>query len=109
MRKLISNDSIIIIQHYKNFLESEGIKSKVVNEHFGSIMGEIPFQEIWPELWVKNALDFDRASFLINQISTDIENAFNKWICEFCKEEIEENFCICWNCGNADSYSNILI
>ena len=62
MKKLTSADSIITINHYKNVLESEGIAAEIRNEHLSTIFGEVPFTEIWPELWIKNDLDFDRAS-----------------------------------------------
>ena len=66
MKKLTSSESIITINHYKNLLESEGIASSIKNEHLGSIIGEMPFVEVWPQLWVINDLDFDRAKQLID-------------------------------------------
>ena len=62
MKKLTSADSLITINHYKNLLASEGIPSEIRNEHLGSIMGEMPFVETWPELWVVNDLDFGRTA-----------------------------------------------
>ena len=66
MKKLTSVNSIVTANHYKNLLVSEGIPAFVRNEHFGSIMGEIPFQDVWPELWIENDLDADRALQLID-------------------------------------------
>ena len=66
MKKVTSSDSLVTINHYRNLLESEGIRAFLRNEHFASIMGEVPFQEVWPELWVRNDLDYDRALQLID-------------------------------------------
>ena len=67
MKKVTSSDSLITINHYKNVLTSEGIPAFIRNEYLGSIVGEMPFQEAWPQLWVKNNLDYDRARQLIDQ------------------------------------------
>jgi hypothetical protein len=50
VKKLTTAESLITINHYKNLLESEGIASRIKNEHLGSIVGEMPFVEVWPEL-----------------------------------------------------------
>ena len=71
MKKLTSSESLITINHYKNVLESEGIASRIKNEHLGSIVGEMPFVEVWPELWVINDLDYDRARQLIDAAIAD--------------------------------------
>ena len=71
MKKLTSAESIITINHFKNVLESEGIPCRIKNEHLGSIVGEMPFIEVWPELWVINDIDFDRARQLIDAAIVD--------------------------------------
>ena len=58
MKKVTSADSLVTINHYKNVLISEGIPAFIRNEHLGGILGEMPFQEVWPELWVENDLDY---------------------------------------------------
>jgi len=101
MKKLTSADSLITINHFKNLLESEGIPTQIRNEHLGSIMGEMPFVETWPELWVINDLDFDRASQLIASVET--ESPGEPWACRRCGEDNEGQFAACWSCGaNAD-------
>ena len=98
MKKLLSNESLVTISHYRNLLESEGIESFIRNEHLGSIIGEMPFQEVWPELWVRNDLDFDRATQLIRGDAAD-ESPAAPWRCRRCGEENEWQFAACWNCG----------
>ena len=71
MKKLTTHASLITINHYKNVLAAEGIEAEIRNQHLGSIMGDMPFVEVWPELWVKNDLDFDRARQLIDGSAFD--------------------------------------
>ncbi len=98
MKKVTTADSIITINHYKNLLTSEGITAFVKNEHLGSIIGEMPFQDVWPELWVKNDLDFDRAQQLIDAATIIGESPSAGWTCRNCGEENEGQFSACWSC-----------
>ena len=97
MKKLTSADSLITINHFKNLLEAEGIPCEIRNEHLASILGEMPFVETWPELWIVNDLDFDRATQLITAV--DAESPKTPWRCRQCGEENEGQFAVCWKCG----------
>lgn len=99
MKKLTSADSLVTISHYKNLLESEGIPALVRNEHLGSILGEMPFQEVWPELWIRNDLDYDRALELLDRDTLIRESPQASWRCANCHEENEGQFSACWSCG----------
>jgi hypothetical protein len=98
MKKVTTADSLIMINHYKNILVSEGIPAFLRNQHLGSIIGEMPFQEVWPELWVENDLDYDRAKQLINAATIIEESPTTPWRCSNCGEENEGQFAACWAC-----------
>jgi hypothetical protein len=98
MKKLTSAESLITINHYKNLLAAEGIETQVRNQHLGSIMGEVPFFETWPQLWIVNDLDYDRAAQLID--SAESESPAEPWKCPKCGEINEGQFSICWQCAN---------
>jgi hypothetical protein len=100
VKKLTAADSLVTINHYKNILESEGIACQIRNEHLGAIMGEMPFVEVWPQLWVKNDLDYDRALQLIGEANSD-ESPGEPWRCRRCGEENEGQFAACWSCGTS--------
>lgn len=87
------------ISHYKNLLVAEGIPAFVRNEHLGSAVWEIPFQEAWPELWVKNDLDHDRALELIDANRLLAESPAENWSCKHCGADNEGQFGACWSCG----------
>ncbi len=97
MKKLTSSDSLVTIHHWKNLLESEGIACELRNEHLGSVMGEVPFVEVWPQLWVVNDLDFDRARQLLSDAAMS-ESPDEAWTCRHCGESNEGQFAACWNC-----------
>jgi len=99
MKKVTSADSLITINHYKNVLTSEGIPAFIRNEHLGGILGEMPFQEVWPELWVENDLDYDRALQLIDSTNILRESPESAWHCRKCEAENEGQFAACWQCG----------
>jgi Putative prokaryotic signal transducing protein len=98
MKKLTTSESLVTINHFKNVLESEGIPCCIKNEYLGGIAGEMPLTEIWPELWVINDIDFDRAKQLIDTDIAD-ESPQRPWKCKKCGEENEGQFAACWNCG----------
>lgn len=97
MKKLTSAESIITINHYKNLLAAEGIRTEIRNQYLGSIVGDIPFVETWPQLWVVNNLDFDRATQLIESVEDESPEA--PWTCDTCGEENEGQFAACWKCS----------
>lgn len=99
MKKVHSADSLITISHYKNILLAEGIEAFVQNEHLGSAMGEVPFFEIWPELWVQHDHDYERARQLIDEASQPERSPQQAWACRQCGEFNEGQFAACWNCG----------
>ena len=96
MKKLTSAETIVTITHYQNLLAAEGIKTEVRNQHLGGIMGEMPVFETWPQLWVVNELDFDRATQLIE--AADAESHEVPWTCRNCGEKNEGQYAACWNC-----------
>jgi len=100
MKKLNSSESLVTINHWKNILESEGIACEIRNEHLGSIIGEMPFVEVWPQLWIVNDLDFNRAEELLSADAL-AESPSESWKCRQCGEINEGQFGACWNCGTS--------
>lgn len=105
MKIVTSSDSLVTISHYRNLLESEGIEAFIRNEHLGGILGEMPFQEVWPELWVRNDLDLDRAKQLIDSTIMQ-ESPTEAWRCAKCGAENEGQFAACWQCQTPDPGQN---
>ncbi|MBN1239281.1 MAG: DUF2007 domain-containing protein [Gammaproteobacteria bacterium] len=100
MKRVHSSESLPEIGHLKNLLEQAGIACVVRNEQLSGGLGEIPFLECLPELWVLDDADLPRARRLIEQQQESITAP--AWRCAACGSPSEGQFAVCWNCGAAD-------
>ena len=79
-------------------LAQAGIDGRVLNENAQSIMGEIPFYHAWPEVWIMDVKDAQRARDIVDQFER--RNAgFGRAFCPYCHEENPAHFHTCWNCS----------
>lgn len=102
MRKVHTADSVIDVMHLRNLLEQAGIACVVRNERLGGVVGEIPFLECWPELWVVRPGDALRARGVIELALRGDANEGETWACPACGERIEAAFTECWRCAGGD-------
>jgi len=86
----------------QSLLESEGIRTFIRNEYSSSVVGELPFVEVVPQLYVLEAKDLPRAMELL-KLDLPVENAGENWTCPDCGIDVEGNFSRCWQCGAARS------
>ena len=100
MRKVHTAESIVEIAHLRNLLESEGIACVVRNDRLGGIVGEIPFLECWPELWVVQTVNYLKAKSVVDEVLR-ASTPSAAWRCQGCGETIEGQFALCWSCGAA--------
>lgn len=83
----------------KEVLAQEGIECTLRNDQLSSALGEIPFTECYPELWVIDDEAFPRAqTFLKSWLKSDPATS-DPWVCPTCGERIEGQFGACWACG----------
>jgi len=100
VRKIYTAESVVEVAHLRNVLESAGIECLVRNDRLGGAIGEIPFVECWPELWVRQPGDALRARGLIDQALHSAGEG-DPWTCPGCGERIEPQFSQCWHCAAA--------
>jgi hypothetical protein len=98
MRRVHTAESAIEIAHLRNLLECEGIACIVRNDRLSGVIGEIPFVECWPELWVREPGQELRARGLI-EAALKSRPTGDAWTCPGCGERIEPQFSECWNCS----------
>jgi len=99
MKKLFTHENRLIVFNLKNVLLGEGIETVVVNEFAGGGAGDLPTFDTWPELWLKNAAQFDQADAILQEILTADSNKY--WYCKGCQEKNDESFRLCWSCGRS--------
>jgi hypothetical protein len=82
----------------QSLLESEGIRTFIRNEYGSSVVGELPFVEVVPQLYVLEEKDLPRAKALI-RLDLPVEDGGDGWICPECGIDVEGNFSKCWKCA----------
>lgn len=96
MKMVYTNESHFLVNNVQNLIEAQEINTFIKNEFAQGAMGEISPFDSWPEVWVYDDADFDRAL----QIATSSQSISQKsdWICKHCSEKNDPSFEICWNC-----------
>ena len=65
MKKLYTAGDIIEAQLLNSLLKVQGISSLVKNEGLQSGVGELPFVEMWPEVWIMKQKDWFSATCVL--------------------------------------------
>jgi hypothetical protein len=99
MRKLISLYDGVMLGYYRGILEDHGIDCMARNEFLAGAAGELPPAECWPELWVTDDADYDRARTLVAAAPPPAPQSARVWACPACGEVMEPQFTACWHCG----------
>ena len=85
----------------RSYLEENGIVSQMRNEFSSSVMGEVAFFDVWPELWVDEK-SASEANVLLADMQTEPTDG-PKWQCLQCSESNPGTFASCWQCGQSAS------
>lgn len=101
MKRVASHESLAYLGHLKNVLEQSGIACLLRNEQLSGALGEIPFLECLPELWVVRDEQLPAAESLLKELRESAASA-PAWRCPGCAELNEGQFAACWNCGRPD-------
>jgi Putative prokaryotic signal transducing protein len=99
MIRLVRARHLVEASHLKNLLDSAGIPTLLRNEHLVRLAGEVPFDQCWPELWVENPRDLERARALLATLKREAAHHPPAWTCRHCDEWLEGQFTACWHCG----------
>jgi hypothetical protein len=98
MKKLCSTANIIEAQLLADLLKQDGIDVRVFNQYALGAMGEIPFTQTYPELWVVNDHDLGRAESVARAVEHAARANVHK-LCRGCGEQLSVDLLSCWNCG----------
>lgn len=97
MKLVFTHENLLIVSNIQNILTQNSINVVIKNQYTAGGAGDIAPQETWPELWVEDGSDYNKAISLIDTIEK--QNLENKsWVCAYCHEENQSSFEICWHC-----------
>ena len=68
MKRVATSESLAEIVHFRNVLEQQGIRCFIKNEQLSGALGEVPFLECLPELWVLADTEFAQAESLLSDL-----------------------------------------
>jgi hypothetical protein len=85
----------------KEILANEGIACLVRNDQLSTALGEIPFVECYPELWVVDDETYPRAKLFLDAWFKQQPQTGTDWTCPACGEVCEAQFGACWACGRS--------
>ena len=99
MIKAFENFDFSRVGQMQSLLESHDIKTFIRNQYGSSVMGEVPFVEVVPELYILAEKDLARAKQLL-QLDLPVEEPDDDWVCAECGVDIEGTLDRCWKCGS---------
>ncbi len=101
MTRVFTGNTLAEVGYLRQVLEQSGIPCFIKNEQLGGALGEVPFLECMPELWVLDDAMVDWARELIDEQMSRTGNA-SSWRCRSCGETNEGQYAVCWSCGVSD-------
>lgn len=99
MKRIFASINLVDVHHAKNLLDSAGIRTIVKNEMLASAIGQLPFNDCQPELWLTDDADAERARELLSEGPLRPAEKGAMWQCA-CGEISEAQFTQCWRCAN---------
>lgn len=98
MKRLCRAPSLPDAHILRGILEQSGIQVRVFNENAQSGAGQLPVNEAYPELWLADEKDLERAKALVQEFES-APRVTGTVRCPQCCEENPSNFQLCWNCN----------
>lgn len=102
MKRVFSSESLADAGHVRALLEQQGIGCFIKHEQLSGALGEVPFLECMPEVWVYDDADLRRAEAVVRELSAAADTSGGSWRCRYCGETNEGQYAACWRCGSHD-------
>ena len=100
MKKLYRAANLPEAHILRGLLAQAGIEAHVFNENAQGGLGQLPFTEAWPEVWVSEDRDLRRAREIVQAFEClpEVTACIH---CPACAEENPISFQLCWSCGTS--------
>ena len=103
MKKLYVSQSLIDVESRKELLNQANISCTIKNQQSAMLGGEVPFAEVFPELWVLHDENFEQARVLLRDWEEAQPLETTSWTCGRCGEIHQKEFTTCWKCNQERS------
>jgi hypothetical protein len=97
MQRLYSAANLPEAHLVRGLLMAAGIEARVLNEYASGALGELPFAEVAPSVWIEQDRDLVRARQLITSYEQTTTTSGVTY-CRACGEESPHDFAVCWKC-----------
>lgn len=98
LKRLFTADNIAHAGLIQSFLDQHDIPTILRNEHTSAVIGDLPFVDNQPEVWVDEQL-YAQANRLLEELKQEPRNNTEPWQCSNCQESNPGNFELCWQCS----------
>ena len=99
MKRLYRAANLIEATQLKSMLEGMNVDCFLRNENMMRVAGEVPFDQCWPEVWIREESDTALALQVLDVFKHPQRFRGPAWGCPKCNEWLEGQFSACWNCG----------
>ena len=98
MKRVHIAPTLLDAQLAADALSCLGIANHIFNANAAGALGELPFMQAQPEVWVED----DRQEGHAREVLAELLNVRPgaEKICPHCSERNPGNFLSCWQCGN---------
>ena len=98
MKRVFRADSLLEAQLVADTLTSMGIANHILNAYAVGAMGDLPYSQTSPEVWVDDAAQQARVAEVIAGLDAPLSADKS---CPHCGETNPGNFLTCWQCHSA--------
>ena len=98
MKRIYCAGTLLEAQLVADTLSSIGIHNHVLNQHAVGAMGELPYSQVLPEIWIDDHAHEARAREIVAALGAPLKPDH---FCSQCGESNPGNFLSCWQCASA--------
>jgi hypothetical protein len=99
MKRVHIAPTLLDAQLATDALSSLGIVSHIFNANAAGALGELPFMQTQPEIWIDDDAQETRAREVLAGLLNALPRA--EKVCPHCGESNPGNFLSCWQCRHA--------
>lgn len=98
MRRLYQANDLPEAYLLLGWLQMAQVEAWVLNENAQGALGEIPFTHTYPEVWILDEQQWQRAEQVLTQFENR-QSSEREYYCPRCHQPNPDNFETCWHCG----------